>query len=245
MKFKEEYKKIVDDIKPSAEFINKIQISEDKRMKKFSKKKVAIVAAVACMAIGTTAFAAGHIATYRSWSNPQNVITNYADAVTKSDELGANLIIPQAFSNGYSFDAANTMGMEGLDDSGKVMVRGTDFTARYVKDSMPDINMFIHQVYEENDENYAVSSETIRDVEVYFNQATYKFVPEGYELTDEDRQNMDDPHFEISEGSDTVEIMNFTGISFEKDGEYYNMFAWDSDMTADEWYEMAEELLAQ
>ena len=30
-----------------------------------------------------------------------------------------------------------------------------------------------------------------------------------------------------------------------KDGKYYNMFAWDCDMTADEWYEMAEELLAK
>ena len=245
MKFNEEYKKMVDDIKPSAEFINKIRISEDKRMKKFGKKKFAIVAAVACMAIGTTAFAAGHIATYRSWSNPQNEITNYTDAVTKSDELGANLIIPQAFSNGYMFEAANTMGVEGIDDSGNVMVKGTDFTARYTKDSMPDINMFINQVYEENDENYAVSSKTIGEVEVYYNQVTYKFVPEGYELSDEDKQNMDDPHFELSYGTDAVEIMNYTGISFENDGKYYNMFAWDSEMTVDEWYEMATELLVQ
>lgn len=110
---------------------------------------------------------------------------------------------------------------------------------------MPDINMFINQVHETENESYAVDSKNVGDVTVYFNQATYKFVPEGYEFTDEDNQNIDDPHYEITFGSEKVEIQNYTGISFEKDGKYYSMFAWDSDMSADEWYAMAEELLAQ
>ena len=245
MKFNEEYKKIVDDVMPSAELINKIRISEDKKMKRFSKKKFVIAVAVACMAIGTSAFAAGRIASYRSWSNPQNEVSDYSEAILKSDEIGSTLTIPQTFSNGYTFDAANTMGVEGLDDGGNVLVKDTEFTARYTMESMPDINMFISQVYGENDEKYAVSSKMIGDIEVYYNQATYKFVPVDYELTDEDKQNMNNSHFELSCGTDTVEIMDYTGISFEKDGMYYNMFAWDSDMTADEWYEMAEELLVQ
>ena len=55
---------------------------------------------------------------------------------------------------------------------------------------------------------------------------------------------MKDPHFEMSYGSSEVEIKNNSGISFNKDGIHYNMFAWDSDMTADEWYEMAAELIS-
>lgn len=245
MKFNEAYKNLVDDIKPSAELINKIQISEERKMKRVSKKMVVVVAIAACMTIGTTAFAAGHIATYRSWSSSQSEISDYSKAVEKADELGGELTIPQAFTNGYTFDAANTMRVEGLDDNGNVLVKGTDFTARYTRESMPDINVFINKSYDEEEESYAVSSKMMGDVTVYFNQATYKFVPEDYELTDEDKQNMEDSHYEISVGSDTVEIMNNNGISFEKDGRYYSMFAWDSDMTADEWYEMAEEWLAQ
>ena len=212
---------------------------------KFNKKKAIVVAKVACMLCGTTVFAAGKIASYRSWSNPQNEISSYSEAVSKSDELGSSLVIPQMFSNGYAFDAANTMGVEGLDENGNVMVKGTDFTARYIKDSVPDIHMFINTAYETGDESYAVDSKLVGDITVYFNQATYKFVPEGYEFTDEDNQNIDDPHYEISFGSEKVEIQNYTGISFEKEGKYYSMFAWDSNMSADEWYAMAEELLAQ
>lgn len=245
MKFNERYKDIIDALQPSDELTNRLRISEEARVMKISKRKAVVVAAVACMVCGTTVFAAGKIASYRSWSNPQNEISNYSDAVTKSDELGSELTIPETFSNGYTFDAANTMGVEGLDESGNVIVSGTDFSAKYVKDNMPNINMFINQVYESGEESYAVESKMIGDVEVYFNQAVYKFVPEGYEFTKEDEQNIDDPHFEISYGSDQVEVKKYNGISFEKDGKNYSMFAWDCDMTADEWYEMAEELLAK
>lgn len=245
MKFNERYKDIIDALQPSDELTNRLRISEEARVMKISKRKAVVVAAVACMVCGTTVFAAGKIASYRSFSNPQNEISNYSDAVTKSDELGSELTIPETFSNGYTFDAANTMGVEGLDESGNVIVSGTDFSAKYVKDNMPNINMFINQVYESGEESYAVDSKMIGDVEVYFNQAVYKFVPEGYEFTKEDEQNIDDPHFEISYGSDQVEVKKYNGISFEKDGKNYSMFAWDCDMTSDEWYEMAEELLAK
>lgn len=245
MKFNERYKDIIDALQPSDELTNRLRISEEARVMKISKRKAVVVAAVACMVCGTTVFAAGEIASYRSFSNPQNEISNYSDAVTKSDELGSELTIPETFSNGYTFDAANTMGVEGLDESGNVIVSGTDFSAKYVKDNMPNINMFINQVYESGEESYAVDSKMIGDVEVYFNQAVYKFVPEGYEFTKEDEQNIDDPHFEISYGSDQVEVKKYNGISFEKDGKNYSMFVWDCDMTSDEWYEMAEELLAK
>ena len=54
---------------------------------------------------------------------------------------------------------------------------------------------------------------------------------------------MERPDYEISYGSDEVEIMVSTGISFIKGQKGYNMFCWDGDMTTDEWFTMAEELM--
>lgn len=53
----------------------------------------------------------------------------------------------------------------------------------------------------------------------------------------------DDPHFEISYGSEEVEEKTYSGISFVAGGMIYNLFAWDCDMTKEEWYQMAKELL--
>lgn len=245
MKFDEIYKGAVESLQPSVDLMYKLQKNEEVRIMKFNKRKVAIIVAVSCMVMGTTAFAAGRIESYRSWSDPRYEISNYEDAVAKSDELGSSITIPETFENGYAFDASNTIGMQGLDADGNIMVSGTDFYTRYVKEGMPDINMYINQSYGESDENYSVDSKMICDVDVFFNQATYKFVPEGYELTEEDNKNVENPHYEISYGSDQVEELEYSGISFELNGKYYSMMSWDSNMTVDEWYGMAEELLVE
>ena len=74
MKFNEIYKDIVDDLRPSEKLTNKLLISEEERLMRLNKKKAVVVAAVACMICGTTAFAAGKIASYRSWSDSRNEI---------------------------------------------------------------------------------------------------------------------------------------------------------------------------
>jgi len=245
MNFKETYKSMVDNLQPSQDLVEKLQITEEARIMKFNKRRVAVVAAVACMMIGTTVFAAGHIASYRSLSNPHDTINDYDTAIEKSAELGSELTIPEEFSNGYKFNSANVDGRQGLDENGNVLVQTDDFTAKYLKDGEPSINLFVNTIFEEDEERYAVDSKMIGDVEVYFNQATYKFVPTDYEFTDEDNANIDDPHYEISYGSDEVEVLAYSGVSFVLNDKYYSMFAWDSNMTADEWYEMAEELLTK
>lgn len=245
MKFEKVYKEMVDALQPSADFKKSLFKGKEEKRMKLQKKKTIIVAAIACMLVGTTAFAASHIASYRSWSSPKDAITNYDDAMKKSEELGAKLTIPETFSNGYTFDSANTMGVEGLDENDHVMVTSTDFTTEYKKENCPEINLFINEMHEAPEENYAIDSRKIGDVVVYFNQATYKFVPTSYEWTKEDDEAIKDPHYEISWGSEEVEIESYNGVTFAKDGKYYNMFAWDCDMTADEWYQMAEEILEQ
>lgn len=243
MIFKETYKSIIDDLQPSAELSESLKITQEAKKMKFNKKKAVIFIAAACMLCGTTVFAAGKIASYRSWTNPRTAIDNYSEAVLKAEELGSKIIIPEKFTNGYRFDSANEDGREALDENGNVIGKCKDFSAFYVKENMPDIYMSIDQILEEDEENYAIESRMMEGYQVYFNQATYKFVPEDYELTEEDEKNMNDPHYEISYGSDQVEILNYSGISFVKDDKHYSMFSWDSNLTNDEWYAMAEELL--
>lgn len=243
MKFEKVYKELVDDLQPSADLKKALLKSKEERKMKFQKKKAIIVAAVACLLVGTTVFATGHIASYTSSSSPKDAITNYDDAVKKSEELGNGFTIPETFSNGYKFENANTMNVKGLDENGQVMVTSKDFTTDYTKADCPKISLFVNELHEAPEENYAIDNRTIGGIVVYFNQATYKFVPTNYKWTEEDDEAIKDPHYEISWGTEELEIQSYNGVTFAKDGKYYNMFAWDCDLTADEWYQMAEEII--
>lgn len=243
MDYKDIYQKAVEELTPSHELVNKVKGCKEKKMIKFSKRKVVIVALVACLLIGTTVFAAGQITSYRSWSRANDEIEDYATACEKAVELDIQTKIPEQLSNGYVFESANIGGMEGLDEEGNAVAKGKSFMATYSKEGCPKLSLFIDPLFEEMDNNSYKECKEINGVDVFYNEVTYKFVPPNYELTEEDKQNMEKPDYEISYGSDEVEIMVNTGISFVKGQKGYNMFCWDGDMTTEEWFTIAEELM--
>lgn len=245
MDFERIYQETVDELLPSPELIKRISKSEETKRMKLSKKKIVIAALAACMLIGTTAFAAGHISSYRSWSNPDNEIRDFAEVCEKAKDLGIETDIPQSFSNGYAFADANISGMEGLDDNDNVVAKANVLSVRYTKAGKPDIHMFIDPVFEEPDYSNSLESRTVGETELFYDQVTYKFVPVNYELTEEDEQRMEDPHFEMSYGSDEVQVCVNDAVCFVKDDKAYNLFSWDGTMTSKEWLDMAEELLEE
>ena len=56
---------------------------------------------------------------------------------------------------------------------------------------------------------------------------------------------MEKPGYEISYGSDEVQVQQCSGFIFEYESKNYDMLSFDSELTDDEWYAMAEEMLVQ
>ena len=248
MTFKETYIDLVEDLQPSEELTDRIlKRAEVRTMKKFNKKKMVILVAAACMMLGTTAFAAGHIASYRSWSSNLSSEKDIAKSRADAEKLGVSLAVPEAFSNGYTFSYSNSGGIEALDENGNSIDNGKTFMATYTKDGCADAYLNVDPSFEpfgvDMGEKYQVKD--ICGTSVYFYSDTYKFVPSDYELTDEDKENMERPDYEISYGSDEVTIQNCSGFIFEYDSKTYNMLSFDSGLTNDEWAEMVEELISQ
>ena len=217
--------------------------SEDKRLMRFTKKKAIVLIAVACMTLGTSVFAAGKIASYRSWSSNLTEVSDINKSRDNAKKLGASLEIPESFSNGYTFNCSNSGGIEGLDEDGNAVANGKSFMATYTKDNGSDLYLNIDPSFEELNMEEGDTLKNINGVDVYFYNHTYKFVPTDYELTDEDKENMEKPGYEISYGSDEVQVQQCSGFIFEYEAKNYDMLSFDSELTDDEWYVMAEELI--
>lgn len=243
MSFREEYKNMIDDLQPSSELSNKLLKNQEDKIVKFNKKKAVVIALVACMLSGITVFAAGEIVGYRSWSNNLTEEHDIAKARDNAEDMGASLEIPETFSNGYTFSYSNMGGVEGIDEEGRAIAEGKSFMATYIKEGESDVYLNIDPcleplVVEEKD-----SVKEINGITVYFYEDTYKFVPTDYELTEEDKINMEKPGYEISYGSDEVQIQQCSGFIFEYDNKTFNSLSFGSNLTEDDWYAMAGELL--
>lgn len=243
MNYKEIYKEAVNELNPSPELVNKIKMDKEHKMIKFNKKKIAVVAAIACMTIGTSVFAAGHISSYVAWSNPTTENNDFSIVNETSEKMGINVNIPEKLNNGYSFKNSNFGGIKALDDDGNTLAKGKKFEITYEKNGCPDIYIDIDPAFEAEDNTISTQSKEINGVTVYYNKDTYKFVPTDYVLTDEDQANLDKPHYYLSYGSDEVEIKIIDSICFQIEDKNYTMMSWECDMTADEWFEMTEDFI--
>lgn len=245
MDFKEMYKETVDGLRPSSELVKRICSNKEVEMRVPNKKKTVVLALVACMMIGATAFAASRVDSYVGWSNPNSATVDFDETVKVAEQMEAPKDILKEFSNGYAFEMSNTKGTAGLDEYGNTVAEGESLVVTYAKENSPKINLYIDPLFETGDYSDASEAREINGVMVYYNHDRYKFVPEDYQLTEEDQARMDEPHYFLSYGDSKSEVEEkiADGIVFEIENKVYNMLCWDGNMTPDEWFAMAEELL--
>ena len=80
-------------------------------------------------------------------------------------------------------------------------------------------------------------------VTVNYYQETYKFVPEDYEKTAQDKAMEAAGGYYVSFGTDEIEEMQSMSVSWEKDGVAYSIQGFDTDLTPQEMLSMAGEMI--
>ncbi|MBP3889243.1 MAG: hypothetical protein J6F30_16585 [Cellulosilyticum sp.] len=71
----------------------------------------------------------------------------------------------------------------------------------------------------------------------------YKSVPEGYELTEEDKINLERDDYEMSTGSDEIEYYDVYSVHWDIKDLQYGLLVFDTEMTSEELFEMAQEVI--
>ncbi|MGN0484865.1 MAG: hypothetical protein ACI4HI_15070 [Lachnospiraceae bacterium] len=226
----------------------RISKGEMSAMKKRTLGKAVAIAAVCLMTTGGTVFATSKIASYVSSSHAgydYKTIGEMTEA--QSDVQGthknAMLKFPKTFDAGFEFEGGNIIHTSGKDDAGHTVENWKELSADYVNSDGIDVTLTMsYQPMSEQDKT-STESRTIDGVTVYYNYDEYLFVPEDYVLDDETKNRAEnDPHFFVSEGADAPETKFYHSAIFEKNGITY-LFQTDDNVTADDLYQMAEDLM--
>lgn len=215
-------------------------------MKHLSVRKFVIGAAAACLLVGGGAYAAGHAVSFSSGHNLFDSYTSYEDMDRGEKELGYAVDSVETFVNGYRFAQMYVEDVDAWDEEGNKAYTFPEMTIHYEKEGAPHMYLAIHKPVEEIERSKeADDTRTCGDITLYYDEYTYKFVPPDYELTEEDKENEARDDYYISYGSDEVEIKQSTGVTWEKDGIFYNLAGMDLGLGADEMFAMAEQILGQ
>lgn len=219
---------------------------EGKNMKKFNMKKVVICVAACCLLLGTVSIASSGIISYTSvwtWSRGEKDFTKLEKLEAKA---GFSVKAVEKFQNGYQFSDMTIAYNTEHDEKGNALrhYKGIEFD--YTKNE--EDTLCINMEKEKSEQSYVESdpdlTKMIEGIEVKYRVDIYKNVPDGYELTEEDKINMERNDYFISEGGNDPVSEHFVSyVVWVQDGIRYSIMNIYDKTEPEILFQMAEELI--
>lgn len=218
---------------------------EGKKMKKFNMKKVVICVAACCLLLGTVSIASSGIISYttvHSWAFGER---DFSKLEKLEEKAGFSVKAVEQFQNGYQFSDMSIDHNADHDENGNVIgqYKGIDFSYKKQGEDMLYMNTQLAETAYEEMEREPDVVQVIENIEVKYYLDTYKWVPGDYELTDEDKKNMEKDNYFISMGASEVSENQVSGVSWIQDGIYYHIGNVYGKTEPDILFKMAEELI--
>lgn len=216
---------------------------------RFKKRKMALIAAAIVVVGSITCFATGQIAGVMTGSSRLTEVHDYRGLADAEKKAGIETGMPEVFSNGYQFKSVNTSDGQAVDAEGNG-IPGTEFTdvaMVYEKDGS-ELDVFISprrtELEGSGEEGQAVTeARKIGGVSVEYIETTMKVVPPDYELTEQDKKDLENPNFGISYGSEAVEVNHVRSLEWKTEDKIYNILDITGTVDADTMFSMAEDVI--
>ena len=212
-----------------------------KNRKKFSR--ILIAAAVICL-LTMTAFAAERARVNSLVVKDKVYNENYEVLKQEMEKTSLNVNLPEQFSTGFRFQEVRTSEVEGRDSEENSVLTFRELTAYYRNDNGQQVSLRVQpNLAEEEDTRTPTASKTVGGVTLNYYVDHYKFVPEGYEQSEEEQQWVQQPGNYLSYGSDEVVESAFAFLNWKTAENDFSIADMTAAINPDVLFEMAEEII--
>ena len=216
-------------------------IGKESYMKKFDIKKIVIILSAIFVIGGVTVIAGNSISYTVSSISDKDSIYNYNGISNLSKELGFDIKVPKKFSNGYIFDCITPVYTNNNENKDEKWV---SVSVDYINnkdeivflDVSNNLNDFINSSKKDNIFNY-------NNIDIIYSNDKYMFVPEDYQISEEEAELKEKGELNISFGSDKVEYRNIQTAYFIKNNIQYIITDLDEKLQKDDIIEMVKEVI--
>lgn len=214
-------------------------------MKRFNMKKVVILAAVCCLLVGTVCVASSGKITMLVSGFYHKGFESFEELSKAQASAGFSIKAVERFQNGYAFSSMYVNDTKGLDENGNTLEHYKQINIDYEKKGENVLYFDAQQAAFAHDEGKreADQSADVDGVEVKYYVDTYKMVPEGYELTEQDEENLKRDDYYISVGADEISETRMSYVTWFQDGIKYSIMNIRGTTPSGVLFEMAKEII--
>lgn len=217
------------------------ELTTMKNRKRISR--ILIAAAVICL-LTVTAFAAELVRVHSLVIKDKAYNENYEVLKQEMEESGLDVNLPEQFTTGFRFQEVRTGEVEGTDDAGNLVMSFRELTAYYRNDNGQQVSLRMQpNLAEEGDIRTPTASKTVGGVTLNYYVDHYKFVPDGYEPSEEEQQWMQQPGNYLSYGSDEVVESAFAFLNWKTAENDFSIADMTAAINPDVLFAMAEEII--
>lgn len=213
------------------------------KMKNWRIKKKVIVGIAMGLLTSSACLAAGQATGIIGGSKLGWTHLKYSDMEKVEKEAGFDPIVPKEFANGYTFDSMEVGYNKCVDDQDNVVEEYKSINVDYVKEGRSKVHLNTEQKRYYDNPREANETQEYKDITLSYFLTHYKFVPVDYDLTEEDKANMEKDDYEISVGSHEIEYNEVGDVIWDMDGISYSIMVFDTDMSTSELFDMAKEVI--
>lgn len=212
-----------------------------------SMKKIVIGVVVGCLLASTVVIAGGNIVGYVTGiSLYEPTYDTYEEVAKSARELGYATKYIESFSNGFQFYHAYIGKTDGINEEGKRVGSFDELWIDYQDPEGTQVCLVADKpLISEDPAKGAEDSRSIGDLTVYYTSDDYKWVPAGYEPTEEELAAEERGELYISSGSEEISYSVYQHVNWVEDGVHYNLFVMDGPLTKEDLFQMSEEILTQ
>lgn len=219
---------------------------ENQTMKSKKRIRYLVLAAALICLLSITVYAAELLNIHSYYSGSSKIYQKYSDLDRAYAQAGFQAAIPESFANGFQFQSAEVQEVEALDENNKLVTTLQELISYYKNEQgqMLALRASLNLEGLPRDERTPASTKTVGDVELNFYRDEYKFVPEDYQLSEEEKEWADQPGHYVSYGADEVQEKIATFLLWTENGINYSIMNLGFDVfEADTLFMMAEEMI--
>lgn len=223
----------------------RIMMKEESHMKKLKTKKVIVAVAAMCLLVSLVSVAGGRIVGYSTSTSHSAEIKSYDKLIKAAPaKLGFTPATARQFGNGFAFTDGYLNDVNGIDKDSNIVGSFPELTLTYKKGGQ-EVTYTAARPIGEQTQIAADAVENSDGVAISFKTDHYKFVPENYQLTEEDQKRINSGDLIVSYGTDQVQQKDISFVSWNQNGtSYLLMSSGTVDVSREDLMQMAKELAA-
>lgn len=205
--------------------------------------RIFVIAAVVAL-LAVTAYASDFLQVRSLISTTSKSYSVYSELEQAMKQAGFEMDAKETFANGFTFQRVRVEDVDGMDENGQTVMSTKEIAVYYQNsDGMMVILHAVPDMEELPETPTAGITQEIAGITVTYVQDHYRFVPEDYELTEEDKLWQEQPGNYISYGADEVNERTVAYVKWEKDGLRYSIMEMSAQLDSYALFNMAQELI--